>query len=653
MSVNPFEIIETLAQAHEWLEFGCIKPRGWMREQMKHDMEDGFLGKLNQLVPELVEEDDIYGRDRLTKEVKSKHLGNDSDDKEWEIQYLWWNSETQSNWRDGYLRTAILLEDQSLLQEVAQYIARILSYQDKDGYLGIYGRDLRFNFDTENGELWAQASLLRGLLAYFEATREQAVLEAIIRAVRLTMETYPPHQSNPFGVTKSFAGVGHGLMFTDIVDRLYQITGDRSYLEYGLWLYENYSANDLSEQDIRYENVIDSAYKLKGHGVHTYEHIRALTTAYYASGNGLLKKALEDYLAKVANCIMPSGGPVGDEWVGERASDATETGYEYCSLQELLDSYTHLLQKTGDLKWADKVEWILFNAAQGARHPEESSIAYLKTDNSYSMVGKFRPDDTYEEGKVAQVRYKYSPTHQDAAVCCNPNAGRIYPYYVKSMWLKNEQGLTATLYGASVVTTEIQGAQVTIEQQTNYPFELDIHFKILIDQPRAFELRFRQPSWAKDNGVPLQASGANISREGGGWIAHKYWQNGDKISLRFEAAIQLHQDRRQDYYFTYGPLLYALPIEAQRQVNKSHVVAGFHDLYYTSEQSHDFYLDSNQAQNFQLKYNEIDGKAPWKKPASGLQGVLWNAQTQQNEMVELWPIGSTILRRTTFSTKPT
>lgn len=51
------------------------------------------------------------------------------------------------------------------------------------------------------------------------------------------------------------------------------------------------------------------------------------------------------------------------------------TGYEYCSIHELLDCYTHLLQKTGSAGWGDRAEWLLFNAGQGARHPEHHAIA--------------------------------------------------------------------------------------------------------------------------------------------------------------------------------------------------------------------------------------------------------------------------------------
>ncbi len=44
-----------------------------------------------------------------------------------------------------------------------------------------------------------------------------------------------------------------------------------------------------------------------------------------------------------------------------------------------MHSYEELLVKTGDAKYADKVEWIFFNAAQGARHPEQScSVSQIR-----------------------------------------------------------------------------------------------------------------------------------------------------------------------------------------------------------------------------------------------------------------------------------
>jgi hypothetical protein len=141
------------------------------------------------------------------------------------------------------------------------------------------------------------------------------------------------------------------------------------------------------------------------------------------------------------------------------------------------------------LAWADRLEWLFFNAAQGARHPAESAITYLTLDNAAALVGTRRPG----EDDPQQNRYKYSPTHQDMAVCCAPNAGRIMPYYVKSMWLRTADGLLAALYGPSVLTTEIAGTAVCITQETAYPFDLQVDITVDVETP----LRFALTPWAE------------------------------------------------------------------------------------------------------------------------------------------------------------
>ena len=49
-----------------------IKPCGWIKEQMQKDLK-GFVGHLDQLVPELMIDDKIYGEHRLTSSIKSKN----------------------------------------------------------------------------------------------------------------------------------------------------------------------------------------------------------------------------------------------------------------------------------------------------------------------------------------------------------------------------------------------------------------------------------------------------------------------------------------------------------------------------------------------------------------------------------------------------
>lgn len=622
-----------------FLPFNAIKPSGWLRAQMVRDMEHGFVGRLDELVPDLIQNDEIYGADRLTKAARTKELGVVAKEAQWEVQFLWWNSETQSNWLDGMLRTALLLDHPIFLEKARTHIERLLATQDTDGYLGIYAPDLRFNFTGENGELWAQASLFRVLLGWYESTGDERALKAVRRAVDVTMRAYPIGQSHPFDVKDDFAGVGHGLVFTDILDRLYQLTDDKQYLAYARWLYEEYSRQPLSQDDIQLANLLNPDYRFKAHGVHTYEHFRSLLTASTIADDSLLNSALTAALAKLEICLTPSGAPIGDEFIAGREADASETGYEYCSIHELLDTYTHLLQKTGDVHWADRAEWLFFNAAQGARHPFEPSIAYLKTDNSFSMTGSLHPNDPQDE-QNPQIRYKYSPAHQDVAVCCVPNAGRIAPYYVKAMWLRSGDGLVKALYGASEFQTEINGVNIKITETSNYPFDTNINFQVDVSEPIEFTISFRKPEWSKQ----FNLTGVDdFSVRGNQIQVRKKWQTGDQLSLRFEAQVQI-QPWRDESIIRYGALLFCLPLDGDSSPGREYA-PGFRDAYYTLASSSDLSLRLPPKPEFTLEHFVFDPSKPFDSIT--LKGSMIDTHGKVHS-IQLIPLGKSILRRVTF-----
>ena len=115
-----------MVEKFEFLPFGEIKPAGWIKTQMQKDVE-GFVGNLDKLVPDLIN-DPIYGEGRIHKNSKTKDLGNlKSGDAEGEEKYKWWNSETQSNWWDGYMRNVVLLDDKPGIEKSRKYIDRILA----------------------------------------------------------------------------------------------------------------------------------------------------------------------------------------------------------------------------------------------------------------------------------------------------------------------------------------------------------------------------------------------------------------------------------------------------------------------------------------------------------------------------------------------
>ncbi len=607
------------------LTFGEIKPSGWLLHQMEHDME-GFAGKLDLIVPDLVN-DPIYSTGRLHSKSKVKELGNlkagDVGDDE---QYKWWNSETQSNWWDGYIRHALLLNNPTYLARASQQIKAILETQDEDGYLGIYTPDTRYNFTSENGEFWAKATLYRYLLGYYEATGDKVVWNALLKAVKNTMDNYPLHNSDPFNVGDGYSGgTAHGLVFTDVLDRLYQLTGDKQYMDYALFMYQNYSDNFSFESDAQLKNVLNDEYKIKCHGVHTYEHLRPIILAEYTSDSLHQKNLIDKYLAKIHRATTITGGAIGDEWIGERSAHGEDTGYEYCSLHELVDSYGLLMQRRGDDGLGNLIENIFYNAAMGARHPHHSAIAYLKTDNSYEMTGTKNGKEEYH----AQTRYKYSAAHQDAAVCCVPNAARISPYFLQRAWMKQDNNtLVANILAPNILNTNLNGVNITIENKTEYPFSNSMTFNVKVDKPLKFKIKIRKPEWATD-----VTCSAEYKEEGEYLVFEKEFKDTETFDLTFGADVRVIVSPQKEHYFAYGALIYALPISATESKGRAYT-EDFVDLLYKPTNND--------------RYEFIEDHQATYKPKGELLVNLKNKTKGKTEQVTLIPLSKTILRQAAF-----
>ena len=612
-------------ETFERLPVGSIKPEGWLKKQMEKDMA-GFVGNLDKLVPDLIN-DPIYGTGRLQKHSKFKDLGNlKQGDAEGNEQYKWWNSETQSNWWDGYIRNAILLNDKSALEKVKKYIYSVLATQDSDGYLGIYDKELRYKFNSENGELWAKTTLFRGLLGYYEYTGDPNLWLALVKAVDNVMKNYPINESQPFAVGTSFSGgVAHGLTFTDVLDRMHQLTGDRKYTDYALFLYQNFSANYSSEKDVQLKNILNPEFKLQSHGVHTYEHLRPLILAAYASGTNEMQKALSVYLKRIARSTTVTGGPIGDEWIGGREADETNTGYEYCSIHELLDSYTLLLQKSGDSKTAGQIETIFYNAAQGSRDPDHSCIAYLKTDNSYEMLGT-KNGETEPDRK--QTRYKYSPVHQDVAVCCAPNAGRISHCFIQSRWFKEDaKTLVAAVLCPNTLVTNVNNIRVNIREITEYPYSNRFIFQVEPEKPVSFQLKIRKPEWA-DSVITNEP----YTIKNGYIVIDREFKRKENLTLEFITTVRMKESLNHKKYFSYGALIFARPIE-NTEIKAKRYNGNFYDLLYKPINSERYqYMDDNNA-----TYNAGKIFLRLKSKVSG-----------NTEEVDMIPLSKTILRQVTF-----
>ena len=260
---------------------------------------------------------------------------------------------------------------------------------------------------------------------------------------------------------------------------------------------------------------------------------------------------------------------------------------------------------------------------------------YCKTDNCYTADRRKCGASTIDE------RYKYSPTHQTTAVCCVPNMGRLTPYYVQNMFIRNGREITAVLFGDCEFTTSIDHVSIRVRQTTGYPSNRKIALEITTEAPVVFQLSIRIPSWA--DGVVLDGEEKDIS---GDKIAIlKEWNLKQTITIEFLCKVKFYTDFRGECFVSHGPLVYALPIAAKEQTILEYEQKPFREMIYTSLEREKENLCIKEGEKRFFCYMEKE-EPDWKKQE--LIGRFWNGK--ENISLTMIPMGGTILRKVTFKT---
>ncbi len=614
----------------KWLILGEVRPTGWIQEQMRRDLHDGFAGHLDQLCTEAAA--DIFGKQRNTKEFTSRATSRYSKP--------WWNGEVVGNWRTGLILLAYLSNDVDGKAKAAAWVQHVLSNQDSDGYLGIFDPELRFRFP---GELWTQTCLMRGLLVYSDLAQRPDVFERVHRAVDLTLLRMGP------GRGEGYPDLGHDLMFTDVLEWLHDRTGDARYVDFGRWLYSDYSLKAKVNIDLSLSQVTDPKIPFTYHGATTYEHMRVPLWLSFATADPEMPAAVQNAFEKLGQHIFPSGTAVSEEWINNRPPDPSLAMHEYCASRELEVTFLSMLQKTGQPTLGDMVETIWLNAAQGSRTPDGRAVTYLTTDNRL-RVDRRRPD-----GKRPDPRNQFSPTHVDVAVCCPPSASQVAGWYVRGMWMRPKNGgLASMLYGPCRLDTSVNGVRISIEERTDYPFSATVELLINAADPIAFPLWLRDPGWSR--GTAVSCENAEIRREAGYFRVEKRWGKGDVVRVVFSPKVTEIRASNGEIGFRFGPLLFAQPILAEKQVIKSYSQPGFHDFeVYPKPGSGEALglIVSGSRQDFGFTPKFVEGSnrlRPWDHTPLELQGELLRPAGRERIPVRLAPMGcsESMLRRVTF-----
>ena len=627
------------------IPINAMKIDGWLEQQSSLVMQ-GFIGYLPIISKEVWS--DVFASGQLG--LKSAYgTGNNV------AKVEWWNGESEGNWLIGWIGHVLLHGKTAEIEQVRLHLNRILSTQSADGYIGMFTDEARASRNFIVGDLWTQSRAILALQLWADYWDDNKIRDCISRALDYTINRYrKSDQELRFNAPSGDScGAGHDLMFMDALAEQSRQTGDLRFIEFGRELYADYSIGimDWHETDGQLQALLSND-PIVGHGAHAVEFLRVPLALAEHLGDQQYFTAFQNGMAKIERAIGIGGSVKSDEQIslpGIECIPLPENGYEICTMFEMITTLLEAARLTGRFHYLDLAEKLFLNDAQAAVTNDGKRTVYCLAQN--------QPAATHIMG----TRWDISATHDDVAVCCVPNAGKILPIISRRMLALADELISFHLYGPMQATLQLQGKQVQIQQETAYPFEERITAHI--GAPGlTFTAEFRIPAWCKNPSIKvIGAEDVKQVQLSDRFQVSATWGPDSKVEL--DLPQQLIQRVIPDgrYVFDVGPLVFSVPIQ--------HVATDYRE-YKTPGYADQDVVAANSKWIFPPAFREPDlataklirqplpsGTYPWsEEPNISISTACWNPNPHADEgldvvalnSVKLVPMGTTVLRWTAF-----
>jgi len=521
---NPEPLIQN---AYIKLPLGAIKPEGWLKRQLEIQAA-GLTGNLDDFWPDL---------------VNSAWRGGDGEAWERGPYYL-----------DGLVPLAYLLEDEKLIAKVKGWIESIISSSTDSGWYG----------PAKNKDRWPLAVANKVLMQYYEATSDKRALDVLLKYFRYLHDTPPDWPDKEWRGVRAMENAVTGYW-------LYRQTGEK-------WIPETIESIQKNSRDwtAYYENFPwDSAALsekriplnwgpdgLTAHVVNNAMAIKYPGLWYQQSGDERYKNAVFEGIRKYDLNHGQAGGRFsGDEHLSGKSPDR---GTELCAVVEYMFSLSELYQIFGENSLADRLELLAYNSLPGSTTADMWAHQYDQQSNQVLVsVAKREWSTNRDQSNIYGLMPNYA--------CCLANMHQGWPKFVQNLWMAtNDNGLAAVAYGPSKVTAMAgkgKGKEVTIVEETDYPFRGNIKLTIKTEKSLHFPLYLRVPGWV--DLFTVRYHDKLVKGSAGSTIRlFEKWNDGDEILIMMPMDPKAERRFNNSVSIMMGPLYYSLRIEKEYKKTK-------------------------------------------------------------------------------------
>lgn len=495
----------------------------------------------------------------------------------------WWVGEQPGKWLESAVLTSLQAHDPELDRQARAILARLVAAQEPDGYLGVTDPAVRTAQQPLRGmDPYELYFMLHGLLTAAEQWHDAPALAAARRLGDYFVEHIGPGKAEfwpseyrppenrrkilaeqmawaPPGTERAprlsvhSAIAGHtvhygweGTLLIDPMLRLHELTGDARYLDWCRWVVGRIDTWSGWDAFSNLDRVADGTLGI--HELQPYVHAHTFhmnflgfLRLYRITGDAsLLRKVTGAWNDIAARQMYITGGvSVGEHYESGHNLPITGSVVETCATMSWIELTQSLLRLTGDPKYADAIERLLWNHVYAAQTVDGDSHGY------HVPLNGIKPGAYYH-----------------GVDCCTGSGHRLQSLVPLLAYGAGPDGLYVNQYmSGSARLTLPGGDRVTLRQETDYPAGERIVLHVAPEKPAAFALSVRLPGWCANPGVKVNGEAVAPPRTGTYARIERAWQPGDRVEVTLPMAPRWQAGDHTAaglWALVRGPLVYAL-----------------------------------------------------------------------------------------------
>ncbi|MFC1996157.1 glycoside hydrolase family 127 protein [Chloroflexota bacterium] len=479
-----------------------------------------------------------------------------------------WSDGDCYKWMEAVCHVYSLTGDEKLSAELDELIDVIAKAQDPDGYLctQIQLTELERWASIRHHELYNMGHLMTAAAVHHRVTGKTNFLQIAINLGDYLYNVFQPRPSE----LAHFAFNPSNIMGT--VD-LYRATEDKNYLELGeIFVEMRGSQPGGSDQNQDYVPFKEEA-RAVGHGVTAGYLYCGATDVYAETGDPALFATLERiWQNMVSSKMYLTGGNTAqhqgasmrpdlgfrhpEDWVAEafghefQLPNATAYNETCANIANAMWNW-RMLELTGDAKYADVMELVLYNSFLSAISQDGTLFTYT---NPLRWHG-------HDQELLSQDRMQRWYTL--FCYCCPTNTARALTWLHNWVYSLSEDTIWVHLYSSSTLETKLpDGAPFKLSQVTDYPWDGVIEITIHEAPEKPVALKLRIPGWVKDAEIKVNGEAVEAPQPGAYVSIERQWIVGDQVMVILPMkprAIKAHpkvEDVRNHLAVMNGPVVY-------------------------------------------------------------------------------------------------